>query len=315
MSVNENIIRSNSPYVELSPRETAGRVRSKNAAVDSPAAMGLMTKLFFLLVVAALALGWSMREQAYLTAKEGLGYGLGITGGVLLLLQFAYPIRKNLRLMRAWGEIRHWFLLHKMFGIVAPVLVLYHSNFKLHAVNSNVALFSMLLVVASGLVGRYIYTKIHSSHYGELLTMQELQQAFGISREAMEHEKYITRRVKNHLHDFEDEVFLPSHGFARSFWQLLTLGHRTRLARARAYMDLKHGLYSMALRNGWSDEWLAARMEHDRELIRVYLRSVARVVEFRFYRRLFSLWHTLHIPLFIMLVITGIIHVVAVHMY
>jgi hypothetical protein len=33
------------------------------------------------------------------------------------------------------------------------------------------------------------------------------------------------------------------------------------------------------------------------------------------YERLFALWHVLHVPLFILLVITAIIHVVAVHLY
>ena len=32
-------------------------------------------------------------------------------------------------------------------------------------------------------------------------------------------------------------------------------------------------------------------------------------------RRLFSYWHVLHIPLFFMLLIAGIVHVIAVNMY
>jgi len=37
--------------------------------------------------------------------------------------------------------------------------------------------------------------------------------------------------------------------------------------------------------------------------------------EFKFYEKMFALWHLLHLPLFFMLVITGIFHVIAVHYY
>jgi hypothetical protein len=49
--------------------------------------------------------------------------------------------------------------------------------------------------------------------------------------------------------------------------------------------------------------------------IRDYLRLMGRVVQFSFYERLFSLWHVLHLPLFFMLVLSAIVHVLAVHMY
>ena len=40
-----------------------------------------------------------------------------------------------------------------------------------------------------------------------------------------------------------------------------------------------------------------------------------RVAEFQVYERLFSLWHVLHIPLFFMLLIAGIVHVIAINIY
>jgi len=45
------------------------------------------------------------------------------------------------------------------------------------------------------------------------------------------------------------------------------------------------------------------------------LRAMQRVAQFRAYERLFSLWHVLHIPFVFMLVVSAIVHVVAVHMY
>ena len=45
------------------------------------------------------------------------------------------------------------------------------------------------------------------------------------------------------------------------------------------------------------------------------LQTTRRVLEFDAYERLFSLWHVLHLPLFFMLVISGLVHVIAVHVY
>jgi hypothetical protein len=57
------------------------------------------------------------------------------------------------------------------------------------------------------------------------------------------------------------------------------------------------------------------RFRRDRLLVRQYLRSVRKVANFDFYERLFSLWHILHMPLFIMMVGASILHIIAVHMY
>jgi hypothetical protein len=45
------------------------------------------------------------------------------------------------------------------------------------------------------------------------------------------------------------------------------------------------------------------------------LGATRRVVEFSAFEQLFSLWHALHMPLFLMLLIAGTVHVVAVHVY
>jgi hypothetical protein len=46
-----------------------------------------------------------------------------------------------------------------------------------------------------------------------------------------------------------------------------------------------------------------------------YIDSMLKISGFAFYDRLFSLWHTLHMPIFFMLIITGFVHVWAVHYY
>ncbi|TLZ57870.1 MAG: hypothetical protein E6K22_00175 [Gammaproteobacteria bacterium] len=45
------------------------------------------------------------------------------------------------------------------------------------------------------------------------------------------------------------------------------------------------------------------------------LAATRRVAEFEGFERLFSLWHSLHIPLIFVMIIAAIIHVIAVHVY
>ena len=46
-----------------------------------------------------------------------------------------------------------------------------------------------------------------------------------------------------------------------------------------------------------------------------YVLALRRTAAFKLYEGLFSLWHILHLPLFIMMIITAVIHIFAVHLY
>ena len=173
MSINTKDSRMNiNAWVSGSPAQRVRDAKSQQLRSYSLAKTRLGTRIFFGIMAIVVAIGWWNRDVDYLSAKEGLGYYLGIIWSVMMLLLLLYPLRKKSKFMRDWGAVGHWFRAHKALGILGPVLVLYHANFRLHAVNSNVALFAMLLVVLSGLLGLFIYVKIHFNHFGERLSLQ-----------------------------------------------------------------------------------------------------------------------------------------------
>ena len=133
----------------------------------SVAGGSLRIRIFYLVIVLILFSGWQGRSQGYLTPEQGPGYALGIIGGLLMLLLLLYPLRKHMRWTRLLGPVRHWFRAHMLMGVIGPVCILYHCNFRLGSMNGNIALFSMLLVALSGLTGRYFYTRIHYGLYGQ----------------------------------------------------------------------------------------------------------------------------------------------------
>jgi hypothetical protein len=316
MSTNTEDVRMNiNTWIAGSPKEQVKEIKAKQLDLYSPAVTRFSTRIYFGLMAIVVGIGWWYRDVDYLTAKDGLGYYLGIVGSVMMLLLLLYPLRKKARFMREWGAVKHWFRMHKVLGILGPVLVLFHANFRLHAVNSNVALFAMLLVVFSGLLGRFIYVKIHYSHYGQKLSLQELEQRFGISKSEMDDEASISPGVKERLHAFEKRELAPAKGFFHVCWRLLTLGRRAGFVQWAALRQLKEDMQEQARRGELVPAMINRRLRHDRELIHEYLRAVKRVSEYGVYCRVFSWWHILHIPLFAMLIVTGIIHVIAVHMY
>jgi len=275
----------------------------------------VVVPLFAVATLTAIAYGWSIREEEYLSAEEGLGYALGITGGVLMLSQFLYSLRKKLRFMRHWGKVANWFRVHKAIGVIAPVIILYHSNFSLGSFNSNMALFTMLLVVASGLVGRYIYTKINLMLHGRQATLEQLRKLIDRSREDMKEEFVLTDDVSAYLQEFERDLLTPSTAASRAMWQAMTVGYRARRAYSRTSRALVKALRAQARTEGWERAVRRRRLKIGKRLVDHYVHSVRRVAEFSAYTRLFGLWHVLHIPLFIMLVVSGVVHVVAVHFY
>ncbi|MFQ5646946.1 MAG: hypothetical protein ACE5GM_08460 [bacterium] len=133
------------------------------------------TIIFFLVVSLVLYLGWKTRGQEFFTAESGLGYWLGIIGSSIMLLMLLYPARKMFKFMHGWGSTKRWFQIHWVMGIIGPVMVIFHSNFRIGSLNSQVTLYSTLLVVASGLIGRYIYTRVNYSLYGRYDNLKNLR--------------------------------------------------------------------------------------------------------------------------------------------
>ena len=134
----------------------------------------LSTPLFTLFTFVILLLAWNERNEYWYSAESGLGYAFGILGSTMMLLLLLYPLRKHWPPMSKVFRVHHWFRLHMIFGVWGPCLVLLHCNFRPGSLNSQIALYSMLLVAGSGLVGRFIYQKLHRGLYGEQIEFSHL---------------------------------------------------------------------------------------------------------------------------------------------
>jgi hypothetical protein len=92
-------------------------------------------------------------------ASSLVGHGIGILGFILMLMTATlYSIRKMSSDAR-WGSMAGWLRFHMVAGLVGPYLVLLHTSMRFHGV-AGVAMLMTIVVVISGLVGRYIYTAV-----------------------------------------------------------------------------------------------------------------------------------------------------------
>jgi hypothetical protein len=256
-----------------------------------PRRRGRGFRLFLVVCVAVVAWGARVRDENYLTPDFGPGYAMGFAGTSCMLLLLTYSVRKRLRRIGSLGPLRHWFGVHMVLGILAPVAILFHANFRLGSLNSSVALVCMLLVAASGVVGRLIYPKIHHGLYGHRASLRELQQVAASQRTALG----VAPELSRELAVFES---LASGGPG----SLLSALARFIRVRRRA----------RALQRVIDSRGRAAPVQH---AVGSYLGTVTRVAEFSVYERLFGLWHAFHLPLCFLLFGATIVHVIAAHMY
>jgi len=269
--------------------------------------------LFTLVCVALIFVGMNADLGRFITPETGMGYILGIVGGSMMILLLIYPLRKRVQALAPIGSVKMWFNIHMVLGVLGPLLVLFHSNFRTGATNSNVALYCMLLVSGSGLIGRYFYSRIHSKMSGSHETLAGL-------RGQLNRLQMVSGRLA-FVPDFAERVAtLEAVMTARldsvpGMLRPLVVLVRAWRARLRMYSHLRHSARAHALLHGIPMQRMQREIQAARELARRHIDAVRRVSELTTYERLFSLWHVLHLPLFFMLLVAGIVHVVAVHVY
>jgi hypothetical protein len=263
----------------------------------------------------ALLIGWLGRDSRALNAEHGFGYFLGIAGLGCMLLLLVYPLRKRLKFLAFLGATKNWFRTHMILGTLGPLAALYHCNFTAGAVNSRVALFAALAVAGSGFVGRYIYSKIHHGLYGRRANLKELLARVELAAPAAAQVALFVPELTRRLTEFDRAVLVPPSSLLASFTLPFRLAVITRLQYWRLMRFTRRRLFVESLcsprlaQNGRRLEQITSAY------IARHLREVRRVAEFTAYQRLFALWHVVHRPFFVILMLSVAIHVFAVHYY
>ena len=267
------------------------------------------------MVAASIVYMWTLRDQNLIRAAEGLGYWLGIVGSLLMVALLFYPLRKRIRFLKNTGSVKFWFQTHMLFGVLGPLLVLFHSNFNLGSLNGRIALFCTLTVSSSGLIGRYLYSKFHYGMHGQRATIASLQSDISAMSSGSSRLLSFVNTINERLRPYEEKVLQRSTRVLPSVIGALSasftiIGIRREL---NAYIQSE---VEIAARDS---ETLSLHKEHLLQSAQQYLAQ--RLVAYRRFaqisgcERLFGLWHVIHYPLFLVMVFAAIIHIYAVHAY
>lgn len=247
----------------------------------------LLLALLAILAITGLYLGLSVAIGVP-PAKSFFGHSIGVLGFVLMLAtETLYSLRKR-AIHRPWGRMRQWLQFHIFTGIVGPYLVFLHSAFAFHGL-AGVVMLMTAAVVASGFVGRYIYTAVPRNADGLVVEAAELEAQ---------------------LRAAEAELS----GLAVSGAYATGVSGGAALVLGRGFQDMADWLRGQA-RPRPADTATreqaqqTALAQHRLRDLRRQLASLATA------RRLLATWHTVHIPLGMALFVAGFAHAAAAVYY
>ncbi|HEY4239908.1 MAG TPA: 4Fe-4S binding protein [Kofleriaceae bacterium] len=178
-------------------------------------------------------------ENVHFRAGDQLSTWCGAIGVSLMIIAAIYPIFRRIRVFRWLASNTMWFDFHLMAGTMGPVFIIMHSALKLESLLTASAFWSMIIVVASGFLGRYLYTQVPALASGVELEELDHERAFQQARPrltvAMADIDRELAELRAHAHSVA-----ASPSVARALWWLIfqdigriprTLARRGRLAQ------------------------------------------------------------------------------------
>lgn len=171
--------------IESAPQPAAPAVRTPAAA---PAARHWLV-WGWLLGVAAPLLTINVLALPYYTAPMSLrvrdplhallrpsgtvGLAAGIAALAIFIFLWLYPLRKKYRQLAFLGSLGKWMDVHVASALALPLLLAIHSAWRADGL-IGLGLFAMVVVIVSGVVGRYLYVRIPRARNGVELTREEV---------------------------------------------------------------------------------------------------------------------------------------------
>ncbi len=140
--------------------------------------------------IALLLLSWLgfLLHSSPWFAGSGLGSAFGIAAAVVMLLPLGYSLAKRVPSLRermtSWMSLKSWMTLHVYTGIIGPLLAIIHTGHKYESWLGILLTGSMLLVVISGFLLRYMVNYVSHEIKDKLLLLQtargDLDSAWGV---------------------------------------------------------------------------------------------------------------------------------------
>ncbi|MCB0592724.1 MAG: hypothetical protein H6557_33455 [Lewinellaceae bacterium] len=223
------------------------------------------------------------------------GHGLGIVGTLLILIGVAsYIARKRYGFLSGFGRLKYWLEFHIFLCSLGPVMILFHTAFKFGGIVS-VAFWSMVAVVLSGVIGRFIYIQIPRTIQGRALSLNEVKE------------------MKKNLEDIlKNSYQLDGSSLARitesARVQTHSSGNNLLAGIARKYFEDKKTIRS--IKKDLRAEKLPLKdVREVTKLVKNEMSLNNRIERLHIMQQLFKYWHVAHLPFAIIMLVIVLIHV------
>ncbi len=241
--------------------------------------------------------------HALLRPSGGVGQSAGIVAFAIFVFLWLYPLRKKWRRLAFTGAVGKWLDVHVASALLLPILLVTHAAWRSDGI-IGLGLVAMFVVIASGVVGRYLYTRIPRAKSGVELTrdeaavarvdlLQRLAEATGLTVSSV-------------------EALLTVDGEAeqRGVWPAIRRMLLNDVTRRRRRRELRRRWAALTGAGGHTlagralDEAVALA---DREIA---LDQQVRMLEAT--QRVFRFWHVAHRPFAVTALAAVVIHIVVV---
>jgi hypothetical protein len=230
-----------------------------------------------------------------------VGQSAGLLALAIFVFLWLYPLRKKYKRLAFTGSIARWLDVHILAAIGLPLLLAIHASWRFDGI-VGLGYFAMLVVCASGVVGRYLYVRIPRSRSGVASSREEV---------AVERRTLITEiAATTGLDPFVVERTLSVSGASESDGVPRTLAHlvsdditRWRLTRRlRRQLAVTRGATPLDKQTIERVVDLASR--------EISLAQQLRMLDAT--QRVFGYWHVAHRPFAVTALVAVVVHVIVV---
>ncbi len=219
-------------------------------------------------------------RHSWFKPSGAYGHGLGILGTFLILFGVTiYIARKRYNFLSKLIRLKYLLEFHIFLCTLGPILVLFHTAFKFGGIVS-IAFWSMVAVVLSGVIGRFIYNQIPRTIEGRELTLNEVK--------GMKQDLSTAFKDYNDIDDQTKQIIISITDSDTS-----------------STKNLKSLKKQLTLKNFPKDDSIyILKLVKDDILLS---RKINRLLKMQ---KLFKYWHVAHMPFALIMLIIVIIHVI-----
>jgi hypothetical protein len=234
-------------------------------------------------------------DHEMLKPSGPIGHGMGILGTLLILIGvFSYILRKKRKFLPRVGALKYWLEFHIFLCSVGPLLILFHTAFKFGGIVS-ISFWSMVAVVLSGIIGRFIYIQIPRTIQGRELSLAEIKEMKDDMSQSLRTRYGLDDPIYNQLIEAtQRKNEIVQAGFAGSLTQQFQNNY-----------EVKNRIKSILKQTNLTGK-------DKREIINVVKNEMslnAKISRLQTMQKLFKYWHVAHLPFALIMLVIMVIHV------